>query len=79
MEVDDSIGYQSSVGQSDCGNVILKKKLFLRKKFNIVYLKQLEQTIMPYLNVLSKFRDEIRTEARLNKRTFLKLFLFYFC
>ena len=25
---------------------------------------------MPYLNVLSKFRDEIRAEARLNKRKF---------
>ena len=29
----------------------------------------LEDTVMPYLNVLSKFRDEIRTEARVNKQT----------
>lgn len=29
----------------------------------------LEETIMPYLNVLSKFRDEIRTEARESKTT----------
>lgn len=27
----------------------------------------LEETIMPYLTVLSKFRDDIRTEARANK------------
>ena len=31
----------------------------------------LEETILPYLNVLSKFRDEVRTEARANKATAL--------
>jgi len=29
----------------------------------------LEETVMPYLNVFSKFRDDIRAEARTNKQT----------
>ena len=33
---------------------------------------------MPYLNVLSKFRDEIRTDARKNKRENLFIVLFIF-
>lgn len=32
---------------------------------------------MPYLNVLSKFRDDIRTEARLNKRIIISTSNFY--
>jgi hypothetical protein len=31
-------------------------------------IKKVEQVVMPFLNVLSKFRDDVRNEARVNKR-----------
>jgi hypothetical protein len=43
---------------------------FLFNFIDLIFLKNLkqEQVLMPYLNALSKFRDDIRVEARATKR-----------
>lgn len=67
------MGFPSSNSSGDSANVNLFHRDFkkTRKIYTYYFIKfKFDEKLMPYLTALSKFRDDIRNEAKQTKRNY---------